>query len=95
MGGSQRRMKRIRNQKKRSRKWKRAIVRNGKIIATPPGMLGKYRAYPLLSERNALQNTSGLTSRDLLYIVLKRKSELAKITDNDYTTFSTDNGSLM
>ena len=37
--------------RKRTRKWRRAIIKNGKIIATPTGMMGKYRAYPLLWER--------------------------------------------
>ena len=40
-----------RNRHKRKRKWKRAIIKNGKIIASPPNMQGKYRAYPLLGER--------------------------------------------
>ena len=40
-----------RKKHKRKRKWKRAIIRKGKIIASPPNMQGKYRAYPLLSER--------------------------------------------
>ena len=40
---AKRSVKKNHNKKKRTRKWTRAIIKHGKIIAAPPNMLGKYQ----------------------------------------------------